>query len=243
MTRDSRPSLPPYAAIVLCGGRSRRMGGGDKTALDVGGASLLERVLAAVQDAEEIVVVGRRRPVAGREVRWTREDPPGGGPVAAVASGLDLVTTEVCTVFAGDLPFAQGLAGTLRSTLHTCGAEAVIPIDEEGREQPLAAVYRSLPLREALRGLEAAGLEAAGGEVLRDDDTHRTVTGCRTPGPTARQGLGGVAFRAVLTHVRVQHLASSCLPAAALRDVDTPRDLMAARRAGNSPHPSVSPVE
>jgi molybdopterin-guanine dinucleotide biosynthesis protein A len=40
--------LPPYAAVVLAGGRAARMGGQAKPQLDVGGRSMLAAVLAAV---------------------------------------------------------------------------------------------------------------------------------------------------------------------------------------------------
>ena len=42
-----RRTVGRYDAVVLAGGASRRMGGGDKTALAVGGLSLLERALEA----------------------------------------------------------------------------------------------------------------------------------------------------------------------------------------------------
>ena len=60
--------------MVLAGGRAERLGGEDKAALDVGGATLLERALAAVAPARRVVVVGDERPTA-RPVLWTREHP------------------------------------------------------------------------------------------------------------------------------------------------------------------------
>lgn len=79
-----------YAAVVLAGGAARRMGGVDKPALPVGGRPMRDRVLAAVADAAPRVLVGPAGAVPPG-VRVTREDPPGGGPVAAAAAGLALL--------------------------------------------------------------------------------------------------------------------------------------------------------
>ncbi|OMQ15636.1 molybdopterin-guanine dinucleotide synthase, partial [Modestobacter sp. VKM Ac-2676] len=43
--------LPPFAAVVLAGGRAARLGGQAKPQLDVGGRTMLAAVLAAVPDA------------------------------------------------------------------------------------------------------------------------------------------------------------------------------------------------
>ncbi|MGW2299809.1 NTP transferase domain-containing protein [Streptomyces sp. NPDC001809] len=77
----------PYDAVVLAGGAARRLGGADKPGVRVGGRPLLDRVLAACRGAERTVVVGAPRPTV-RPVRWTREDPPGGGPLAALDAGV-----------------------------------------------------------------------------------------------------------------------------------------------------------
>lgn len=93
-----------YDAVVLAGGAARRLGGEDKPALNLGGATLLDRVLAACRDASSTVVVGPRRPTA-RPVVWAREDPPGGGPLPALAAALARVNEDVVVVLAADLPF------------------------------------------------------------------------------------------------------------------------------------------
>ncbi|MFE6777735.1 NTP transferase domain-containing protein [Streptomyces sp. NPDC057702] len=137
-----------YDAVVLAGGAARRLGGADKPSLSVGGRSLLDRVLGACGDAGRTVVVGPRRPTV-RSVRWVREDPPGGGPVAGLAAGLRETTAEVVLVLSADLPFM---------TRETVGALLAIPpgdegaqlVDARGREQPLAAAYRAEPLRREL---------------------------------------------------------------------------------------------
>ena len=79
--------------MVLAGGRAERLGGADKAALDVDGVSLLERALAAVAAARDVVVVGDERPTS-RDVTWVREEPAYGGPVAATYAGVDALIRD-----------------------------------------------------------------------------------------------------------------------------------------------------
>ena len=76
----------PDAAVILAGGQGRRLGGRDKPALLVGGRTLLDRALDAVSGVP-VVVVGPPRALPAGVFR-VAEDPPGGGPAAAVAAGL-----------------------------------------------------------------------------------------------------------------------------------------------------------
>ncbi|MBQ1043751.1 NTP transferase domain-containing protein [Micromonospora sp. C72] len=114
-----------YAAVVLAGGAARRMGGVDKPARPVGGRSMLHRVLAAVADADQRIVVGPSGPLPDG-VRTTHEDPPGGGPVAATAAGLALLDPGTTTValLAADLPLLTAAAVTeLRRALDAPATE------------------------------------------------------------------------------------------------------------------------
>ncbi|MEY9941118.1 molybdopterin-guanine dinucleotide biosynthesis protein A [Streptacidiphilus sp. MAP5-52] len=192
------PSLTPprFDAVVLAGGAARRLGGEDKPGLVVGGASLLNRVLAACAAAQRTVVVGPERATA-RPVRWTRETPPGGGPVAGLAAGLELVTADVAVLLAADLPFldaptVHALVAALPAELRAetgaetgAGADAVLLVDADGRDQPLAAAYRTAALRTALAQLpaaEGAPLRAVtrGLRLLRLPDVRRAAVDCDT---------------------------------------------------------------
>jgi molybdopterin-guanine dinucleotide biosynthesis protein A len=143
-----------FDAVVLAGGAARRLGGADKPGLDVGGTPLLDRVLAACAPAGTTVVVGPERATA-RPVRWVREQPPGGGPVAAVAAGLGQVSGEFVLLLAADLPFfdAATAARLLLALAGAPGTAAAALVDADGRDQPLAAAYRTDTLRGALARL------------------------------------------------------------------------------------------
>ncbi|RDG36327.1 NTP transferase domain-containing protein [Streptomyces corynorhini] len=141
--------MTAYDAIVLAGGAAKRLGGVDKPAVRIGGRRLLDRVLGACAQAGTTVVVGGRRPTA-RPVRWAREDPPGGGPLAALDAGVRALDAraETVVVLSADLPFLErSTVQRLIATLDTEGREAALLTDADGRDQPLVAAYRAEPLR------------------------------------------------------------------------------------------------
>jgi molybdopterin-guanine dinucleotide biosynthesis protein A len=139
-----------YTVVVLAGGTARRMGGGDKTALDLrAGRSLLGHLVSGLERTVPVVVVGPKRALE-RPVQWTREDPPGGGPLAGLAAGLAAASeSEWVVVLAGDQPFA---AAAVPELLRACGsradgADGAIGVDATGRDQPLLGAYRWTVLR------------------------------------------------------------------------------------------------
>ncbi|MFH8257983.1 DUF6457 domain-containing protein [Streptomyces roseolus] len=167
-----------FDAVVLAGGAARRLGGADKPGVRVGGRTLLDRVLAACSGARRTVVVGAPRPTA-RPVGWTREEPIGTGPVAALAAGVAALGATgsgvpgagvaalgatgsgdpgTLLVLSADLPFlGEGTVLRLLAALDAGpGAEGALLVDGEGREQPLVAVYRATALRRELDGLRQA---------------------------------------------------------------------------------------
>lgn len=161
-----------WDAVVLAGGRARRLGGVDKPALLLDGRSLLDRALAAVGGARHRVVVGPDRS-APPGVRFVREEPRFGGPVAALAAGLAALPgdTAVVAVLAADLPGVESALPTVLGAAFddggaAGGADAWMAVDPDGRDQPLLAVYRVPALRAAIatlaeeRGLDGAALRA-----------------------------------------------------------------------------------
>ena len=135
--------------MVLCGGAGRRFGG-DKTRALLDGATLLDRVVGGLPSQWPVVCVGAPRPLA-RPVVWCREQPPGGGPVAALAAALPRVSTEVVVVLGGDMPYAGEPAASLVARLHADpDVEGAVARDGDGRLQPLLAAYRTAALRAAV---------------------------------------------------------------------------------------------
>jgi molybdopterin-guanine dinucleotide biosynthesis protein A len=127
------------------------LGGVDKENLRVAGRTFADRVLEAVGGADRIISVGRPLPGVGN----VREEPLGGGPVAAIAAGLACVEAGLVVVLATDLPVVTAPAvGRLLSALYSdANAAAAFPVDAEGRDQPLCSAWRAGRLRAALAGL------------------------------------------------------------------------------------------
>ena len=118
----------------------------------------MDHLLDALPSAWAVVCVGEERATT-RPVRWRRESPPGGGPVAGIAAGLDdlerhdlkLEQARICVVVGGDMPFAAPAVPALVAALNAGpDLDAVLAADPDGRPQPLLAAYRCGALRAAL---------------------------------------------------------------------------------------------
>lgn len=145
----------PFDAVILAGGASRRLGGVDKAVIRIGGRSMLDRVLAACRDADRRIVVGPRR--SGVAAIWCQEDPPGGGPVAALVAGLAQVRAPLVALLACDMPHTT--RDTMRYLLAAMSGDGAILVDGAGRDQPLVGAYRTGSL---VRTLSTVGPPYAG---------------------------------------------------------------------------------
>src|SRR5450631_822255 len=112
--------------IVLAGGLSRRMGGGDKALRKLGGTSLLARVIAALRPQCEGLVLSANGdparltdfgfPIAADDVQGFK------GPLAGILAGLDWIArhfpdVEFAISAPADTPFLPGdLTARLRDT-------------------------------------------------------------------------------------------------------------------------------
>jgi molybdopterin-guanine dinucleotide biosynthesis protein A len=149
--------------IILAGGASRRMGR-DKSALEFGGLTSLERVAETVSRVcDQLVVVSGRnspRPMLGLAPEWL-SDPPGmSGPLAGLAAGLQSASHEKALVVACDMPFlSEELLTHLLDLAQDC--DAAIPVIA-GTPQPLHAAYS----RDSLRSVST--LLRLGARSMRD---------------------------------------------------------------------------
>lgn len=145
------PPPGPAAALVLAGGRGRRLGGVDKPALRVGDRTLLQVALAAVAGVPTVVIGPDRDLSPG--VHVAREDPPGGGPAAALAAGFAALPVlpdgALVVVLAADLPAID--APTVAELCRRVEQTGAILLDADGRAQWLAGAWRVDPLTGALR--------------------------------------------------------------------------------------------
>lgn len=146
--------MTTLTGLVLAGGRSRRMGV-DKATLSLAGVPLVERVVAALREISEEVLVasgdGERLPGEWRQVS---DALPGAGPVGGLLAGLAVARTPLLAVVAVDLPNPDPALLTWLARQHD-GEPAVVPYADD-RLQPLHAVY-DVSARDAFEQAVASG--------------------------------------------------------------------------------------
>ena len=127
-------TTPPTLGLVLAGGLARRMGGGDKARIKIGGMTILQRVLACLTPQCSGVIINANGdparfadtglPVVADSV------PDFAGPLAGILAGLDWAAQNVPAVewlvsVPGDCPF---LPKDVVSRLHDARAAANVPL-------------------------------------------------------------------------------------------------------------------
>ena len=157
------------AGIILAGGQSRRMGGGDKTLLALGGRSLLDHVvkrlvpqvgpLALSANGDPARFAGFGLPVLADTVEGYA------GPLAGILTGIEWasIACDAVVTVAGDTPFfPKSMVERLAAAAATKpGAIAVA--SSGGRRHPTFALW-PLGLHDALR------------RFLVDEDNRRVST-------------------------------------------------------------------
>jgi molybdopterin-guanine dinucleotide biosynthesis protein A len=133
--------LTMWSAAILTGGHARRYDGRDKSALVVGGRSILDRQVAELTTiTSEILLVGDRGPeTAPPLTRRVADRVPGCGPLGGLHAALSAAAGDATILIACDMPYVTGpLLGHLLAL--TRQADAVVPCTEGGYH-PLCAAY------------------------------------------------------------------------------------------------------
>jgi molybdopterin-guanine dinucleotide biosynthesis protein A len=140
-------------AFILAGGASSRMGT-DKSRLTIEGQSFIERIAETLlQVTPKVTVVGhasddmRLESIADVYPKW--------GALGGVQTALSSCHADWALVVACDLPFVTSeLCKRLIALRETY--DAVVPIQQDSRPQPLCALYKVDPcLAHATRLIEA----------------------------------------------------------------------------------------
>jgi molybdenum cofactor guanylyltransferase len=127
---------------ILAGGRARRLGGADKSALRIGSRSIFDRQLAALSGlADRIVVIGGApEPFADGRVRVVPDRVPRAAALGGLYTALCESATPYVLVLACDLPFVSARVLERIAELADGSADAVVPRTADG-VQPLCAAY------------------------------------------------------------------------------------------------------
>ena len=143
-----------FCGVVLAGGTAARMGGIDKAGVELQGRTLLELAVDAFVDADEVVVVGPPTVRTERPVTLVTEDPPRGGPVAGLLTGVDALLRRptLVGVLAVDMPRVTP-ATWRRLREAAAGRDGAFLVDGDGRRQ-LAGVLDMARLAGVRPGVE-----------------------------------------------------------------------------------------
>jgi molybdopterin-guanine dinucleotide biosynthesis protein A len=171
---------PAAYGLVLAGGLARRMGGGDKAMIRIGGETILERALARVapQCAGMLINAnGDPARFAPFGLPVVADDVAGfAGPLAGILAGLDWLAANAPAIawlasVPGDCPF---LPRDLVARLHAARAAAGVPL----------ACAKSGDWRHPVVGLWPVGLREDLRRALVDEGLRKIEAW------TARHGVG-----------------------------------------------------
>lgn len=133
---------------ILAGGASSRMGV-DKAGLRLAGETLLARAINTMSAfTHSVSVIGRQNGWAESELQNVRviddlaTDKKRRAPIIGLYTALSVAESDWIAVLAVDLPFVTGELLTRLVGFLTDDLEAVVPVQPDGRLQPLCAFYR-----------------------------------------------------------------------------------------------------
>lgn len=153
---------PPTLGLVLAGGLARRMGGADKWRIQIGGVSILDRILDRLQPQCSAVIFNSDPKTSPSGLTSVPDNVPHyPGPLAGILSGLDWAAQNAPDVswvvsVPSDCPFLpQDLVARLHRTRTESNARLACA-ESAGRRHPTVALW-PVGLREDLRTAITAG--------------------------------------------------------------------------------------
>lgn len=264
MTDGSRPGPPTRwgTAVLLAGGRSRRLGT-DKALAEVDGKASLARVAdAAAPVVRSLVVVSGDRPahqlaltsggadggdadgspagsdrLGSTDLRWSADLRPEAGPLAGIEAGLLAADPGPCLVLACDLPLLE--SAPLAALLETLTAGRRGGWDASGFES--AGSASDLPPPDTAGGPPRAVVPVTAGrrQPLCAAVERRAAAVASTLLDAGERSVVAWLERLEVREMAVEDLAAAAGAAAEeverwLLDVDTPEALAEARKRARS---------
>jgi molybdopterin-guanine dinucleotide biosynthesis protein A len=157
--KSTRLTIPPTLGLVLAGGLARRMGGGDKARIRVGGKTILQRALACLTpQCSQIIINANGDPARFADTGLPivpDSVPDFAGPLAGILAALDWAATnepnyEWLASAPGDCPFLpKNLVAHLHETRIAAGMPLACARSGQWRH-PVVGLWR-VALREDLR--------------------------------------------------------------------------------------------
>jgi len=132
-------------AIVLCGGKSTRMGA-SKALLPFGPESMLQRVVRILAEVVSpmvvVAAVDQPLPDLPDEVIVTHDEQEGRGPLEGLRAGLKALPADIDTAYVTgcDVPLLE--PAFVREMLDLANGFDIAVVEIDGLLHPLSAVYR-----------------------------------------------------------------------------------------------------
>ncbi len=149
--------MPEASAIVLAGGKGRRLGR-NKALVPVGGVPMIERVVGTLQPlcADIVIVANELDGYSGLPARVIGDAWPGMGSLGGIYTGLQAVQHERALVVGCDMPFLN--PQLLSFMIELSAAYDVLIPRFDGYLEPLHAVYSRACLGPMSAQLQAGDL-------------------------------------------------------------------------------------
>jgi molybdopterin-guanine dinucleotide biosynthesis protein A len=185
-------------AAILTGGRARRLGGRDKSALILGTTTVLQRQITALRavTGSIMLVTGAGRGDAASGLTVVRDVVPAAGPLGGIYTAIRASGDDLTLVVACDLPFLDA-SFLARLVAEAAGVDVAVPRTADGIH-PLCAVYAASaaePIRRRLARGDRAVIEALADLRVREmqpdqiapyDPDGRLLLNINTPDDYAR---------------------------------------------------------
>jgi molybdopterin-guanine dinucleotide biosynthesis protein A len=155
MVESSRDPADRRGGIVLCGGKSSRMGS-SKALLPFGPETMLQRVVRLLGDVVSpmviVAAVDQELPALPRDVIVTRDEREARGPLEGLRAGLKALPDDVDAAYVTSCDVPLLVPGFVGQMLDLARGYDVAVMEIDGFTHPLSAVYRraTLPFVEDL---------------------------------------------------------------------------------------------
>jgi len=152
----------PLTAIIMSGGRGRRLGGIDKSLITIGGQRLIERTFQIVSHCCQEVLISSNNPQPYREFTAAviPDIHPHHGALAGMYSCLRQASFPYVLILAGDMPFISAAAIRYLWSQHK-GYDVILPKSSDGH-QPLHAIYSKNCIVKIKKQLDCGKLKISG---------------------------------------------------------------------------------
>ncbi len=186
--------------IVLCGGKSTRMGT-SKALLPFGPETMLQRVVRLLGEVVAPIVVvaapGQDLPLLPTDTLLTRDEREGRGPLEGLRAGLKALPADVDTAYVTSCDVPLLVPAFVRQMLDLAAGYDAAVMEIDGFAHPLSAVYRrsTLPFVEDLLGrdrlrpvflFEAVKTRRVRPEEMTSDPDLKTLRNLNTPDDYAK---------------------------------------------------------